>query len=414
MKWFRFIFSITFFFLYSCSSGSSDDIDPGDGNFDPNPPAANAVVPCENGMAGIYPCNGYDLVAHINLQSLGAGRGNDIWGWTDSSDGKEYALMGVDNGTVFIDLSDPVNPVIVGRLPTATTNSTWRDVKVYGDHAFIVSEAAGHGMQVFDLSRLRNVANPPETFNADATFTGFGNSHNIVINESTSFAYAVGTARNDAFNGGVHFVDISNPQSPQPAGGYGDDGYTHDGQVVTYNGPDTDYTGREIFVGSNEDQVVIADVTDKNNPSSISSLTYGNLAYTHQGWFTDDHRYFILGDELDEQGFGFRTRTLVFDFTDLDNPIVHHTYTGPTAAIDHNGYVKGDEFYLSNYTAGVRVIDISDIENRNMTETGFFDTFPNSNSANFNGVWSVYPYFDSGNIIVSDVDSGFFIIRKSN
>ena len=123
--------------------------------------------------------------------------------------------------------------------------------------------------------------------------------------------------------------------------------------------------------------------------------------------------HFILGDELDEIDFGGNTRTLIFDFSDLDNPVFSFDYFGPTTAIDHNGYVKGNLFYQASYTAGVRIIDISNIQNQSMNEVGFFDTYPEDDIAAFNGVWSVYPYFESGNIIVSDIDRGFFIIRKT-
>ncbi len=373
-----------------------------------------SFMPCENGKAGEYPCNGYDFLGQIDLRTFDAQAGNDIWGWTDSTTGKEYALMGLDNGTAFIDISDTENLIYLGKLPSAIGSSTWRDVKVYKDHAFVVSEANDHGMQVFDLTRLRNVSSPPQSFTQDARYTGFGNAHNIVINEETGFAYPVGTARDDAFFGGAHFIDVQDPKNPVGVGGYGVSGYSHDAQVVTYNGPDTDYSGKEIYIGSNETNVVIADVTDKDNPFQISSLTYGNRAYTHQGWFTEDQRYFILGDELDETNFGFNTRTLVFDVSDLDNPVLHMEYTGPNSAIDHNGYVKGNEFFLASYTAGVRVLDISGIGGKTMTETGFFDTFPSSNTASFSGVWSVYPYFESGKIIISDMNRGLFVVKKSN
>ncbi len=367
-----------------------------------------AQTPCVGGMAGSFPCNGYDLQSVLNLNALDADRGNDSWGWTDAQDGKEYALVGLDNGTAFIDISDPINVVYLGKLPTHTDASVWRDIKVYSDHAFIVSEASGHGMQVFDLTRLRNVNNPPVTFTEDAHYNGFGNAHNIVINEDTGYAYAVGT---QTFNGGAHFVNIQNPTNPIPAGGYAMDDYSHDAQVVTYNGPDTDYTGREILIGSNENQVVIVDITDKNNPENISSINYTNVGYTHQGWFTEDQRYFLLGDELDELNIGFNTRTVVFDFNNLDNPQFHFDYFGPTSAIDHNGYVVGDKYYLANYSAGLRVIDISDIANENMEEIGFFDSYPNGNSAGFDGAWSVYPFFESGNIVISDIDRGFLLVR---
>ena len=220
----------------------------------------NTFTPCENGLAGIYPCNGYDLLAQLKLSEFNSTFANDIWGWTDSTTGNEYALIGLSDGTAFVDITDTENLVYLGKLPTATTNSIWRDIKVYKNHAFIVSEADGHGMQVFDLTKLRNVSTSPANFSADAHYTGFGNAHNIVINEDTGFAYAVGTARNDAYSGGVHFIDISNPKTPLSAGGWGDNGYTHDAQVITYNGPDVRFTGAEILIGANEDQVVIVDV----------------------------------------------------------------------------------------------------------------------------------------------------------
>ena len=407
----RFIWiMVVFVFGFILACGSDDDMDMVD---DAPATPSSAFTPCENGVAGEFPCNGYDLLGRIQHSTFSANKGNDIWGWTDSTTGKEYALVGLDNGTAFVDINDTENLIYLGKLPTATTSSIWRDVKVYNDHAFIVSEATNHGMQVFDLTRLRNVDNPPLTFSADARYTDIGNSHNVVINEAVGFAYPVGTARNDAFGGGVHFVDVQNPTSPTGVGGYGTNGYTHDAQVVTYSGPDTDYAGREIFIGSNENQIAIVDITDKSNPIEISTLNYDQLGYTHQGWLTEDQRYFLLGDELDEINFGFNSKTLGFDFTDLDNPLLHTTYSGPTAAIDHNGYVKGNEFFLANYSAGIRVIDLSDIENGTISEIGFFDTFPADNGVGFDGAWSVYPYFESGKIIINDTDTGFFVIKKS-
>jgi len=378
----------------------------------PNPvvDTLSGFTPCENGLAGIYPCDGYDFLGRISPKEFNANSGNDSWGWTDPTTGKEYALMGLDNGTAFVDISDTENLVFLGKLPTATEPSSWRDVKVYQNHAFIVSEAEGHGIQVFDLTRLRDVTNPPATFDADVRYTGFGNAHNIVINEETGIAYAVGTR---TFDGGPHFVDITDQKNPVALGGYVGNGYTHDAQVVTYNGPDTDYAGREIFIGANENSVVLVDVTDKDNPTAISSVGYEKIEYTHQGWFTEDQKYFLLGDELDETKQGFKSRTLVFDLSDLDNPVLHHTYLADFSAIDHNGYVKGDEFFLANYTAGIRVLDISDISGKSIVESGFFDTFPSTDNAQFDGVWSVYPYFDSGKIIVSDINSGLFVIKKS-
>lgn len=370
------------------------------------------MFPCINGSAGPYPCNDYDMMGRVNAQTLG-GPGaevNDSWGWTDTSTDKEYALVGTTTGTAFVDISDPANPRLLGRLPSATVNSSWRDIKVYNDHAFIVSEAENHGMQVFDLKKLRGLTGPSQSFTADARYTGFGNAHNIVINENSAFAYAVGT---QTFEGGPHFVDITNPINPQAAGGFAGGGYSHDAQAVIYNGPDSDYAGRELFIGSNHNSVVIVDVTDKENPELISEISYNDLAYPHQGWFTEDQKYFIMGDELDELNSGYNTRSLILDFTDLDNPKVHLEYLGPTKAIDHNGYVHGNLYFLANYTAGVRIVDISQLNSGVMSEIGFFDTFPQTDQTSLDGAWNVYPFFSSGNIIVSDIQGGLFIIRKS-
>ncbi|MFK7832450.1 MAG: choice-of-anchor B family protein [Winogradskyella sp.] len=398
------LWALALIMLLSC-----DNDDDTNNNSNPIP---ESQFPCINGMAGAYPCSGFDLMSHVPIENLGGSgsQGNDSWGWTDPDTGKEYALVCTSTNSAFLDITDAANPLLLGTLPTTTDVSIWRDLKVYNNHAFIVSEAPGHGMQVFDLTRLRNVSNPPQTFTADAIYNGFGSAHNIVINETSGFAYAVGS---DTFDGGPHFVNIQNPTSPVAAGGYADDAYAHDAQVITYNGPDTDYTGREILIGSNENEVVIVDVTDKQNPTQISNIDYSNIGYTHQGWFTEDLTYFLLGDELDEINFGSNSRTLVFDFTDLDNPVYHMEYLGPTAAIDHNGYVVGNTFYIANYTAGIRAVDISNIASGVMVETGFIDTFPENDNTAFSGAWNIYPFFNSGNIIVSDIEGGMFIVRPT-
>jgi choice-of-anchor B domain-containing protein len=265
-------------------------------------------------------------------------------------------------------------------------------------------------MQIFDLTKLRNTDGTIQDFQADAHYTEFGNAHNIVINEDTGYAYAVGT---QTFDGGPHFINIQDPKNPIFEGGFAGGTYSHDAQVVTYNGPDTDYQGREIYIGSNEDEVVIIDVTDKTNPTIISRPVYSNIGFTHQGWLTEDHQYFIANDEFDETNFGFNTRSIIFDFRDLDNPVHQGSFIGPTAAIDHNYYTKDNELFISNYKAGVRIADITGIAGNDLFDVGFFDTFVADDATGFDGVWSVYPYFESGNIIVSDMSGGFFIIRKS-
>ena len=374
----------------------------------------NFKKPCLEGFAGNYPCLGYDLLAQISLREFGSNSANDNWGWKDPETEKEYVLLGLDDGTAFIDISDPENPFFLGKLPTASTTSPWRDIKVFKDHAFIVSEAQNHGLQVFDLTKLRSVKNF-EIFDASAILEDFGNAHNIWINEASSFAYVLGS---NLYAGGPVFIDISDPKNPKILGGYSRERYTHDAHVVNYIGPDPEFQGKEIFFGSNSDggennRIVILDVTDKLNPSKISTVDYSGPGYTHQGFLTNDHRYFFLGDELDELKFGLKTQTRIFDFSSLKEPKLHFKYFSNFPAIDHNGYIVGEYFFLANYSAGLRVIDISEVQNKTIFEKGFFDTYPSDNNPKFNGVWSIYPFFESGVIAISDIDSGLFLVKAS-
>jgi choice-of-anchor B domain-containing protein len=197
-----------------------------------------------------------------------------------------------------------------------------------------------------------------------------------------------------------------------PQTGNNGSGATHDAQCVIYEGPDSEHSGKEICVGSNGSAISVADVTDKANPIAISQGTYPNSAYVHQGWFTEDHRYFYQNDEGDETGGVVdRTRTMIWDLTDLDEPEMIAEYFGDSNSTDHNLYVKGDFMYQTNNASGLRVIDIHD--RANPIEVGFFDTTPKGkNVAGFDGTWSSYPYFKSGAILVTSRREGLFIVRK--
>lgn len=369
------------------------------------------ATPCVGGMAGAYPCDGIDMLAMMPISTLGGGGGNDIWGWTDPLDGKEYAIVGRTNGTAFVDISDPMNPIYLGNLPSESTANTWRDIKTYNNHAFIVSEIYNHGMQVFDLTRLRSVVSPPVTFTEDALYTDITSAHNVVINEDTGYAYTVGGSSCSG-SGGLEMIDISTPTSPTYVGCFSSDGYTHDAQCIVYNGPDATHVGSEICFAYNEDTLTVVDVTNKAAPVMLSRTTYTGSVYSHQGWITEDHEYVLLGDEIDENTFGHDTKTYIWDVTDLDNPVHSDTYFGPNASTDHNQYVLGDYTYQSNYSSGLQVLDISDIAGGNLTQEAFFDTLPANNNAGYNGQWSNYPYFDSG-VIITNGDGGFFILQPT-
>ena len=361
-------------------------------------------------MAGPYPCENINLLSFVENGDIGGGSMNDIWGWVDPLDSAEYVILGRTNGTAFLDITDPVNPIYLGNLPTATQNSTWRDIKVYNNYAFIVSEAGGHGMQIFDLTHLRDIEAPPLLFEEDALYNGWGNAHNIVINESTGRAYGVGT---NTFEGGLHILDISDPLNPTLIGDFSEDGYTHDAQVVNYTGPDLNFQGKEIAFACNENTVTVVDVTDASNASLISSTGYPGSSYTHQGWLTEDHRYFLSNDELDEQNIGINTTTFIWDMLDLSSPEIIGTFVSSTSAIDHNLYTHNGYVYQSNYTAGLRILDTENIADANLEEVAYFDLYPSNNSAQFDGTWSNYPYFPSGVIAVSHIQEGLFLLGLS-
>jgi len=376
--------------------------------------SAVAATTCTNGTAGTYPCKAVDLMSFVAKSNMGGGTSNlnDIWGYTDPVSGAEIAIVGRTNGTSFVDVTDAVNPVYLGFLPSHNNGSdSWRDVKTYNDHAFIVADGSGnntHGLQIFDLTTLRNVT-PGGTLTETAHLGGFGNAHNIAINEATGYAYIVGS---NQCSGGLYMVDVSSPQAPVYSGCFSGDGYTHDAQCVSYNGPDTTYNGREICAAYNEDTITIVDVTVKTNPQQVSRTPYQGSQYTHQGWFLDDtHSTLIMNDELDEQRDGINTTSYIWDVSDLDLPVELGRYVGPTAAIDHNLYTQNGYIFESNYRAGLRILDASDIANGNLNEVAYFDTIANSNSAQFSGTWSNYIYFASGNIIMSDIGNGLFTVK---
>ena len=368
-------------------------------------------IPCEAGMAGEFPCRNVDLLARLPLNAMPEFNesSSDIWGWTDPVTGTEYAIVLQYNHTAFVDLSDPTAPVVVGTLD-APGQAVARDGKVYADHAFLATDNGEAGVQVFDLTRLRDVAEPPTSFEADAYYTDLIGPHNFAVDEASGFGYFVGV------NGaqGIQILDLSDPLNPAPAGSYSGFGSVHDLQCVTYDGPDTDHTGREICFASSpsSDVLAIIDMTDKQAPVLLSEAPYPNAAYTHQGWLTEDGRHFLLDDEFDETSFSLNTRTLVFDVEDLDDPTFAFEYTGPTPARDHNLFVHDGFAFQANYRAGLRILDLAAIDAGTLTEAAFFDTLPESDAPNgFDGAFGVYPFFESGIVVVTDMRRGLFVLQ---
>ena len=415
-----------------------------------NPFIDEEFTECINGFAMEFPCDNVGLYAKLTPEELLAeerdnlpARLNDIWGWIDPQTGKEYALVGLSDGISIVDVTIPWKPVVMAKIaeiqgakamgssvPELANHddgggfkeaSVWRDLKVYENYLYVVTEQ-DHGMQVFDLTRIRDITDPPVIFQEDYHYTLFHNAHNIAINEETGYAYVVGSTRGQvcAERGGLHMIRLHhNPLQPEFAGCYFEEeaggstrnGYIHDTQCVIYTGPDNQHTGREICFSSSEKTFTITDVTDKENAFTIFNDTYPNNSYSHQGWLTEDHRYFFMNDELDEMQTGNNTRTYVWDVQNLENAEMIGYYEHDTRAVDHNLYIKGDLMYQANYTAGLRVLDVSNPLPEFVHTTGYFNTTPDNDAVQFAGVWSVFPYLSHYTVLASDIHNGLFILR---
>ena len=376
-----------------------------------------------------YDSHNFEILGHVSREELGGSELivsdehtdtisiSDLWGWTDPVTRDEYAIVTRSDSTAFVRITDPRNPLYLGSLPSENWNAFWRDVKTYGNYAFIVADEKAppekdekHGMQVFDMTRLRDLDAPPDQWwSADALYQEFNAAHNVVINPETGTLAAVAaSAGSFQFSAGFHYVDISDPLNPVSAGG-GGEGYVHDAQIISYRGADEDHAGKEVAFAFNRTALSIYDTNDSTR--LISRTEYEGAAYAHQGWVTDDHRFLLMNDESDEGRFGQPTRTHIWNIEDLDNPTHVGYHEHETEATDHNLYIHGDFAYLANYNAGMRILDISDIENANLKEVAYVDSRPDQDGTGYFGAWSTYPFFDSGTVIFSDTREGLIIGR---
>ncbi|MCH8148849.1 MAG: choice-of-anchor B family protein, partial [Planctomycetes bacterium] len=338
------------------------------------------------------------MLSHVPLSAFAGttGGANDVWGYV-SPNGREYAILGLERGTGFVDITGPQNPVVVATIQDL--HSTWSDMAVYDEYAYNVNEEGG-GLQVISLEQIDNKLISSDTFSP----LGLATAHNIFVNTDSGFAYIVGS---NLANGGIVVADLSNPALPEIVGCWSD-AYVHDIQVVSYTeGP---LAGREIaFAFAGASGLAIVDVTDKDDMQTVKTLLYPTLEYCHQGWLSEDRRFLYLGDELDEfRGTVNLTTTYVIRVDDIENPVLLRTFGNGLSAIDHNLMVRGHYIYEANYTTGLRIFFAPNVVN--IHEVGFFDTFPTSDDTTFEGAWGVYTGLPSGVILVSDRASGLFVL----
>ena len=388
--------------------------------------AGAAAADCVGGMAGDLPCDAVHLVAHVAFEDLRANpaAGNDVWGFVDLNTGREYAIAGFDNGTAVFDVTEASTPVEVGFVPGQRT--TWRDIKVYQffdaaeerwrAFAYVTADGAADRLVVIDLTGLPHAI---EKVDYDGDFLSAHNVYLAGADYSTGLATTgqapvLVIAGPDLGAGQYRSYSLADPAAPAFVGGATTPEYMHDASSIVITDARkaacanaADYC--EILLDFNEDLVNIWDVTEPADPVRLQRVEYANSAYTHSGWWSEDRQYMFLHDELDEQRLGFNTTVRVFSLADLAAPVEVGSWTGPTRAIDHNGFVRGNRYYVSNYSRGLTILDISDPTAP--ATVGWIDTYPFSDSTGFQGAWGAYPFFPSGIVAVNDIDGGLFLLR---
>lgn len=340
----------------------------------------------------------------LNTLSASATSGNDCWGYV-TPQGREIAMIGLSSGTAFVDVTNPITAYQIGFIAGPT--SLWRDIKVFGNKAYAVSEG-GQGIQVISLA---NADQGQVSLLGTITSGGSASTHNVAINTQSGFLYRCGGGSNV----GLRIYDLNQSSTNPPLVGEWSERYVHDAQVVTYTqGP---YAGKEIAFccagfnnGSGSTGLYVVDVTNKSAPAIIGTVLYPHAAYSHQGWLSEDRQWFYLGDELDEGDTVPYSTVVVIDVSDPGDPRYVAGRHNGNAAITHNFYTNNGKLYCANYRSGLRVFDIS-APGSTLTESAYFDTYPGSDAAAFNGLWSVYPYFPSGTVIGSDLERGLFVWR---
>ncbi|MEN9742340.1 MAG: hypothetical protein RLZZ65_145 [Bacteroidota bacterium] len=325
-----------------------------------------------------------DSLAHIDYQALHGANLNDVWGYVDEL-GNEYAIVGTSKGTSIVDITNGVQEVF--WLPGTT--SIWRDPCVFGDHAYVTTEAED-GLLIIDLSPL-----PQSTNLASTLYTGPANaqwqSAHTCFTSPDGYAYIFGANRG---NGGVIILDLNvNPMAPIEVGTY-DPFYVHDG----YERNDTLYIAH-IYDGF----FSLVNVADKANPILIATQSTPNN-FTHNIWPSANGQVVYTTDEISGAYVAAYDISNPQQIAQLDRV---QSQQG-TSVIPHNVHVKGDYLITSYYSDGVVFHDAHDPEN--LIKLGAFDTYPGQ-TPGFDGCWGVYPFFPSNKAVAADITLGLFVFQ---
>jgi choice-of-anchor B domain-containing protein len=321
------------------------------------------------------------LFGTLNPAAGSGGRYSAIWGYT-APDGREYAILGGFTGTHIVDITTaPIRQVAFIDGP----DNGWREMKTVGRYAYVVSEG-GSGLQIIDLGALPGSAS---LVREDTRY--FQTAH--TISQEGSFIYVHGTDATAGVNGGTLIFDVSaSPTQPVLVGSWSER-YVHDAIIrndTMWAAAINDGRLDVVYLGA-----------DRKNPRFVADITYPG-AGTHNADLTTDGHYVMTTDEVGST----RKSLKIWDVSDIGNIRKVADYTHNPNEIIHNVQTKGDLAIVSWYTAGTRIIDISDPTDP--VEVGFYDTFEGAFNT-YAGNWGVYPYFPSGKIIASDMQTGLHV-----
>lgn len=336
------------------------------------------------------------LFSQLNMNQLGyvdlvgqhSSEASDIWGYVDQS-GNEYAIVGLNDGISVVDVTNPSSAVEVFYHPDR--NSIWRDIKTWGDYAYVTTEASdSYGLLIIDLSTLPGNTSLTTTYYTGPSGNSWESAHNLYIDEN-GICYIFGANRD---NGGTIMLDLNtNPMAPVEVGTE-DNYYTHDGVA----------RGDTLYQAHISDGFfTLHDVSDKSNPIYLGQQTTPGV-FAHNLWFSDDGNYVYTTDEISNGYIG------EYDISDPSNIVeLDRIQSSPGMnVIPHNAHFLDNYIITSYYRDGVVIHDVSN--KGNMVEVGNFDTSPQFSGDGFNGCWGVYPWLPSGNIIASDIEKGLYII----
>jgi len=322
---------------------------------------------------------------------------SDIWGYTDE-DGREYAIVGLRSAVAIVDITDPKDPQLISQIEGPTT--TWRDIKTYNDHAYVITDQRGDGLHVLDLSNLPNPLDSTDSYFwspilPELDSTQLRTCHNLYIEEASGIAYLAGCNVN---RGGIFLVDVTDGDSLQYISALNRE-YSHD----VYVRNDTVYSS-----AINRGVFTIEDATDKQNTQLLAAQS-SPFDFTHNTWLSDNGKVLFTTDERGNAPVGAYDISDLSDIKKLDEfrPIK----TEGRGLIPHNVHVLNDFLVTSFYKEGVIITDASRPDN--LIEVGNYDTNTEEDVSGFGGAWGAYPFFPSGLVVASDMQNGLFVLEPT-